>query len=218
MTALVAIGRDSVAQRVQARPLAAPSTERKAVAEHKQRILDWLGKKRPLRLRKIQRASSRRRSVTSLVVMAIRVRFTRADEMLRTLQPSRLDNSREADHDEEPVLGEEKIFFAPRSTLFVTRNGVLVTKSGTSRDLEDSSRLTAKATPVTPAPIPLCHVPDIRTAIAVRAMRERAWPSIPSPAAVRSFRISSPATGARTSFTATPPANDPIRSERRNVR
>ncbi len=42
-----------IAQRVQARPLPDPSAERKAVAEHKQHIIDWLGKKRPLRLRKI---------------------------------------------------------------------------------------------------------------------------------------------------------------------
>ncbi|MGH2998736.1 MAG: IS21 family transposase [Gaiellaceae bacterium] len=42
-----------VAQRVQARPVPDPSAERKAVAAHKQHIIDWLGKKRPLRLRKI---------------------------------------------------------------------------------------------------------------------------------------------------------------------
>ena len=42
-----------VAQRVQARPLPDPSAERKAVAEHKPHIVEWLGKKRPLRLRKI---------------------------------------------------------------------------------------------------------------------------------------------------------------------
>ena len=42
-----------VAQSVQARPLADPSAERKAVAEHKPHIVEWLGKKRPLRLRKI---------------------------------------------------------------------------------------------------------------------------------------------------------------------
>ena len=42
-----------VAQRVQTRPLPDPSEERKAVAEHKQHIVDWLGKKRPLRLSKI---------------------------------------------------------------------------------------------------------------------------------------------------------------------
>jgi len=42
-----------VAQRVQARALPDPSAERKAVAEHKQHIIDWLGKKRPLRLSKI---------------------------------------------------------------------------------------------------------------------------------------------------------------------
>jgi transposase len=42
-----------VAQRVQARPLADPSAERRAVAEHKQHIIDWLAKKRPLRLSKI---------------------------------------------------------------------------------------------------------------------------------------------------------------------
>jgi len=42
-----------VAQRVQARPLADPSAERKAIAEHKERILEWLGKKRPLRLSKV---------------------------------------------------------------------------------------------------------------------------------------------------------------------
>ena len=42
-----------VAQRVQARPLPDPSAERKAVAEHTQHIVEWLGKKRPLRLSKI---------------------------------------------------------------------------------------------------------------------------------------------------------------------
>jgi transposase len=42
-----------VAQRIQARPLPDPSAERKAVAEHREHILEWLGKKRPLRLSKI---------------------------------------------------------------------------------------------------------------------------------------------------------------------
>jgi transposase len=42
-----------VAQRVQARPLPDPSAERRAVAEHKQHIVDWLARKRPLRLSKI---------------------------------------------------------------------------------------------------------------------------------------------------------------------
>jgi hypothetical protein len=42
-----------VAQRVQARPLTDPSAERKAVVEHKLHIIEWLGKKRPLRLSKI---------------------------------------------------------------------------------------------------------------------------------------------------------------------
>ena len=42
-----------VAQRVQSRPLPDASAEWKAVAEHKPHILDWLGRKRPLRLRKI---------------------------------------------------------------------------------------------------------------------------------------------------------------------
>ena len=42
-----------VAQRIQARPVADPSAERKAIAEHKERILEWLGKKRPLRLSKV---------------------------------------------------------------------------------------------------------------------------------------------------------------------
>jgi transposase len=42
-----------VAQRVQARPLPERSTEREAVAKHKPRIAEWLGQKRPLRLRKI---------------------------------------------------------------------------------------------------------------------------------------------------------------------
>ena len=42
-----------IAQRVQARPLPDPSAERKAIAEHKAHIVDWLGRKRPLRLRKI---------------------------------------------------------------------------------------------------------------------------------------------------------------------
>ena len=42
-----------VAQRVQARPLPDPSAEREAIAEHKQHIIERLGKKRPLRLSKI---------------------------------------------------------------------------------------------------------------------------------------------------------------------
>jgi transposase len=42
-----------VAQRIQARPLPAPSAERQAIAEHKPRITEWLAKKRPLRLSKI---------------------------------------------------------------------------------------------------------------------------------------------------------------------
>jgi transposase len=42
-----------VAQRIQARPLPDPSAERRAVAEHKQRIIEWLGRRRPMRLRKI---------------------------------------------------------------------------------------------------------------------------------------------------------------------
>lgn len=42
-----------VAQRVQARALSDPSAERKEVAEHKKHIVDWLGRKRPLRLTKI---------------------------------------------------------------------------------------------------------------------------------------------------------------------
>jgi transposase len=42
-----------VAQCIQARPLPDPSAEWKAVAEHKPVIVDWLGRKRPLRLRKI---------------------------------------------------------------------------------------------------------------------------------------------------------------------
>lgn len=42
-----------VAQRIQARPLPDPSAEWKAVGEHHQRIADWLGQKRPLRLSKI---------------------------------------------------------------------------------------------------------------------------------------------------------------------
>jgi len=42
-----------VAQHIQARPLPDPSAERKAVAEHKEHILEWLGRKRPLRLSKI---------------------------------------------------------------------------------------------------------------------------------------------------------------------
>lgn len=42
-----------VAQRVQARPVPDPSAERKALAEHRQHIVDWLGQKRPLRLSKI---------------------------------------------------------------------------------------------------------------------------------------------------------------------
>ena len=42
-----------VGRRVQARPLPDPSAERKAVADHKGRIVEWLGAKRPLRLTKI---------------------------------------------------------------------------------------------------------------------------------------------------------------------
>ena len=42
-----------VAQRIQARPLPDPSAERKAIAEHKAHIVEWLGRKRPLRLSKI---------------------------------------------------------------------------------------------------------------------------------------------------------------------
>lgn len=42
-----------VAERVQARPLADKSAEWSAVAAHRERIADWLGKKRPLRLRKV---------------------------------------------------------------------------------------------------------------------------------------------------------------------
>lgn len=43
----------AVAQRIQARPPPDPSAERKAVAEYKEHILEWLGQKRPLRLSKI---------------------------------------------------------------------------------------------------------------------------------------------------------------------
>lgn len=42
-----------VAQRVQARPLPDPSAERQAVAAHRQQIVDWLDRARPLRLSKI---------------------------------------------------------------------------------------------------------------------------------------------------------------------
>jgi len=42
-----------VAQRVQARPLPNESAERQTVAAHKERIVEWLSKKRPLRLTKI---------------------------------------------------------------------------------------------------------------------------------------------------------------------
>ena len=42
-----------VAQRVQARVLRDPSAEWEEVAGHKERIEDWLGRKRPLRLKKI---------------------------------------------------------------------------------------------------------------------------------------------------------------------
>ncbi|CAN5268660.1 hypothetical protein BH09MYX1_BH09MYX1_49880 [soil metagenome] len=42
-----------VAQRIQARATPDPSAERKAVAEHKAHIVEWLSKKRPLRLSKI---------------------------------------------------------------------------------------------------------------------------------------------------------------------
>ncbi|MEA2752479.1 MAG: hypothetical protein QOI41_6622 [Myxococcales bacterium] len=42
-----------VAPRVQARPMPDPSAGRKTIADHEQPIIDWLGKKRPLRLSKI---------------------------------------------------------------------------------------------------------------------------------------------------------------------
>jgi hypothetical protein len=42
-----------VAQCIQSRPLLDPSAEWKGVAEHKEVIVAWLGRKRPLRLRKI---------------------------------------------------------------------------------------------------------------------------------------------------------------------
>ena len=42
-----------VAQRVQARALPDASAQRKSVADHRERIVEWLGKKRPLRLSKI---------------------------------------------------------------------------------------------------------------------------------------------------------------------
>jgi len=42
-----------VAQRVQARPLPDPSAEWGAVATHRERITEWLGRKRPLRLTKV---------------------------------------------------------------------------------------------------------------------------------------------------------------------
>jgi transposase len=42
-----------VAQCIQSRPVPDPSAEWRAVAEHKPVIVDWLGRKRPLRLRKI---------------------------------------------------------------------------------------------------------------------------------------------------------------------
>ena len=44
-----------VAQRVQARPLVDVSAERREVAEHKERIVQWLGATRPLRLSKIHK-------------------------------------------------------------------------------------------------------------------------------------------------------------------
>lgn len=43
----------AVAERVQARPLPARTSEWTQIAEHRTRIEDWLGKSRPLRLRKI---------------------------------------------------------------------------------------------------------------------------------------------------------------------
>jgi transposase len=43
----------AVAQCVQSRPVVAPSDEWIAVAHHKERIVDWLGRKRPLRMTKI---------------------------------------------------------------------------------------------------------------------------------------------------------------------
>jgi transposase len=42
-----------IAQRVQARPVRDTSAEWKQVAQHRERIADWLGRKRPLRLTKI---------------------------------------------------------------------------------------------------------------------------------------------------------------------
>src|SRR5919106_1607155 len=42
-----------VAQCVQSRPVVSPSEEWSAIAKHKERIADWLGRKRPLRLSKV---------------------------------------------------------------------------------------------------------------------------------------------------------------------
>ena len=42
-----------VAQCVQSRPIVSPSEEWSAIAKHKERIAEWLGRKRPLRLRKV---------------------------------------------------------------------------------------------------------------------------------------------------------------------
>lgn len=42
-----------IAQRVQARPLRDPSAEWKEIAQHRERIAEWLGRKRPLRLTKV---------------------------------------------------------------------------------------------------------------------------------------------------------------------
>ena len=44
---------NEVAQCVQSRPVVSPSEEWSAIAKHKERIAEWLGRKRPLRLTKV---------------------------------------------------------------------------------------------------------------------------------------------------------------------
>jgi transposase len=52
-----------IAQRVQARPVRDASAEWTAIAQHKERIADWLDRKRPLKLTKIHTLLAREHSV-----------------------------------------------------------------------------------------------------------------------------------------------------------
>jgi len=52
-----------IAQRIQARPVPDASAEWNAVAKHKERIEEWLGRKRPLKLTKIRTLLVREHSV-----------------------------------------------------------------------------------------------------------------------------------------------------------